>query len=78
MAPLEWLTAETVARWLDSFGVVLYLVLGLGALYLGVTTSGGVAFFGVDVYLWLGVGWLLMAVYWWTTRRLRLDWSDRA
>lgn len=67
MAPLEWLTPEKVSRWLDSFGVFLYLALGLGSLYLGLTTAGGAEFLGVDTYLWLGVGWLLMAVYWWAT-----------
>lgn len=68
MAPLEWLTPDKVSDALDRLGALLFIGLGIGSLYLGLTGPHDNVYFGVDAYIWIGIGLLLGGVYYWFSR----------
>ncbi|NHN61514.1 MULTISPECIES: hypothetical protein [Halorussus] len=78
MAPLEWLTPDRLMAWLERYGALLYFVLGLAAVYLGLTRPSDIGFFGVDWFVWLGISWVLFAVFTWASGRFRADSTDRS
>ncbi|UPV75972.1 hypothetical protein M0R89_07905 [Halorussus limi] len=68
MAPLDWLTPERVSAFLDRFGALAFLGLGVLSLYQGLTGPQTDVYFGADAFVWVGIGWILSGLYFWFSR----------
>ncbi|WP_135854309.1 hypothetical protein [Halorussus salinus] len=77
MAPLDWLTPDRLASFLDRFVALVFVALGIAALALGLTVGGGFAVFGVDGFVLLGVCWVLFGAFTWGSHRLTSKPSER-